>query len=151
MIFNKYIVHTLVWILLGFSPNTSVLTKAYPSKKWFHSFWKTSTETKSIHNKHSLTSAGFSTNQEKKMFCGPLSGMSHYPLSAPRLTGENFIAQTISGYKTNAIVYRCVSFIARSISSIPLYVYQDNEKLSDHPLLHALRQTDPFQRYSSFC
>jgi HK97 family phage portal protein len=53
-------------------------------------------------------------------------------------------------YETNSVVYRCVSLIARNISSVPLVLYQENQIIQSHPLLDLLKRPNSSQSYESF-
>lgn len=77
--------------------------------------------------------------------------LSYHGLGQPRWTGQDFQTQVLSGYQKNAIVYRCVTLITRSLSAVPLLLYKKGERLMDHPLLALLKQPNPLQNYASFC
>lgn len=53
-------------------------------------------------------------------------------------------------YETNSVVYRCVSLIARNLSSVPLVLCQGHDIISDHPVLNLLHRPNPMQSYDSF-
>ena len=56
-----------------------------------------------------------------------------------------------SGYDKNAVVYRCITLIARNIASVPLILYQNHQRLSHHPVLDLLKKPNLMQNYTSFC
>ncbi|MBN9565970.1 MAG: phage portal protein [Alphaproteobacteria bacterium] len=55
------------------------------------------------------------------------------------------------GYLKNIIVYRCVTLIARSLASVPLNVYVEQEKQDAHPLQILLQKINPYQSRATFC
>ncbi len=54
------------------------------------------------------------------------------------------------GYRVNPIVYKCVSLIARSASSIPINIRVNGEEVDDHPLLKVLNRPNPVQSRQAF-
>lgn len=78
--------------------------------------------------------------------------LSYQTIGQPLWTSDFFENQVSAGYKKNAVVYRCVTLITRSLSTVPLVLYRgENTKVTDHPLLSLLRQPNPLQNYASFC
>jgi HK97 family phage portal protein len=69
----------------------------------------------------------------------------------PLYRSTNFSQQVANGYQNNPIVYRCISLIARSISSIPLILKKEEKQIETHPLLSLLKEPNPLQSYQSFC
>ncbi len=65
---------------------------------------------------------------------------------------ENFFdSQVSSGYLKNAVVYRCITLIARNISAVPLVLYEHDQRVMSHPILDLLKQPNGMQNYASFC
>ena len=54
------------------------------------------------------------------------------------------------GYQENAIVYKCVSMIANSSSSVSIDVFSGDIKLESHPLLSLLKRPNPLQSQVEF-
>ena len=57
-----------------------------------------------------------------------------------------------SGYKKNAVVYRCVNEIATAFSSIKLELWQGDEVVDNknHAAIQLLKRPNPMQGYDSF-
>lgn len=53
-------------------------------------------------------------------------------------------------YQKNVIVYRCVSLIARSVSSVPLTLFEGDFPVEHHPLLTLLKRPNPLQGHNTF-
>lgn len=66
-------------------------------------------------------------------------------MRAPLWTPRDYARLATEGYQNNVIVYRAVSLIARSIASVPWLLYDRDQELAQHPLLHLLRQPCPQQ------
>lgn len=56
-----------------------------------------------------------------------------------------------SSYDKNAVVYRCVTLLARNIASVPLNLYAHQVRIHQHPVLDLLARPNPMQNYSSLC
>jgi len=70
----------------------------------------------------------------------------HQPLWTPR----QYDTLAEEGYQKNIVVYRCVSLIARGVSSVPWRVYRKDMRLEVHPLLSLLQNPNPQQGLHSF-
>jgi HK97 family phage portal protein len=77
--------------------------------------------------------------------------LSYQTVGQAALTNENFENQVLSGYQKNSIVYRCITLITRSLSTIPLMLYENGLHISRHPILNLLHKPNPLQNYTSFC
>lgn len=77
--------------------------------------------------------------------------MSYQSVGTPIWTSDYFEDQVHSGYQRNALVYRCVNLIARSISSVPLRLMDGQMEIKEHPLLSMIQQPNPLQTYPAFC
>lgn len=77
--------------------------------------------------------------------------LSYQSVGQPLWSPDTFESYVTSGYQHNVIVYRCVTLIARSLSTIPLVLHDKGTKVDDHPLLTLLCQPNPLQNYQSFC
>lgn len=64
--------------------------------------------------------------------------------------GKNYTSLAQSGYESNVIVYRCINLIARSISSVPLVLLENDVKVTAHPLLNLLKKANPMQNGTDF-
>jgi len=60
-----------------------------------------------------------------------------------RATPREYSRLAEEGYRQNVIAYRAVNMVARGVSSIPLVLEQNGERLSDHPLLDLLASPNP--------
>jgi len=76
--------------------------------------------------------------------------LSYQKVGAPLWTTDDFEAQVSIGYQRNAMVYRCVTLIMRSLSTVPLILYKDKKRVDTHPFLEVLKQPNPLQNYASF-
>ncbi|MGL6349733.1 MAG: phage portal protein [Aeromonas sp.] len=54
------------------------------------------------------------------------------------------------GYEQNAIVYACVSMIAKNAASVKLEVFDGQKVLTNHPLLDFLAKPNPTQTWADF-
>lgn len=89
-------------------------------------------------------------SQETKAFRN--AAMFAYQTVGDPVFSENFFdAQVSSGYLKNAVVYRCVTLIARNISAVPLVLYENDQRVHTHPVLDLLKQPNGMQNYASFC
>jgi HK97 family phage portal protein len=76
--------------------------------------------------------------------------LSYQRVGAPLWPTHDFEDQVSTGYQKNAMVYRCITLIMRSLSAVPVILYKDNKKVDAHPLLKVLGQPNPLQNYASF-
>lgn len=80
----------------------------------------------------------------------PSSGSTH----VTTMMGQpSFIAKKHSHHPEfvgNVIVYRCISLIAKSICSIPLLVYENDQETQKHPLAQLLKAPNPRMNYQMF-
>jgi len=65
---------------------------------------------------------------------------------------ENFAKET---YLKNVIAYRCISMIARSVASVPWYIYSEGEdgkitEVPNHPFYRVLERANPDESWSFF-
>ena len=81
--------------------------------------------------------------QQKQSRTGHL--VSREGLAAPRWTDFNYTARVQTGFRRNAVVYRCVRMIAEACASVPLRVYEGEALLSDHPLITLIAVPNPTQ------
>jgi HK97 family phage portal protein len=68
----------------------------------------------------------------------------------PLWTPRQYDTLAEEGYQKNIIVYRCVSLIARGISSVPWQLYKSDIRLESHPLLNLLQNPNPQQSLACF-
>lgn len=82
----------------------------------------------------------------------PHSQLCYSPRQRPVWSETSYVALSKEGYQKNVIVYRCVSLIARSLSSVPWLLYQGayKQEIMDHPLLTLLNCPSPRQAGSAF-
>ena len=64
-------------------------------------------------------------------------------------TSRNYRQLVKEGYMKNIIVYRCVSLIARSLSSVPLEVEAGRERFDEHQLLAILGKSNFLERLTT--
>ena len=80
----------------------------------------------------------------------PSSGANH----VTTMSGQShFVAKKHSHHPEfvgNVIVYRCISLIAKSICSIPLLVYENDQETQTHPLAKLLQAPNPRMNYQMF-
>lgn len=76
--------------------------------------------------------------------------LSYQRVGTPLWTADDFENQVAAGYQKNAIVYRCVTLIMHSLSTVPLTLYHKGTTTQDHPLLDVLAHPNPLQNYVSF-
>lgn len=60
---------------------------------------------------------------------------------------ENFARE---GYQKNVIAFACVSKMANTVASVPLYLMDGDKEVDDHPILNLLRKPNPFMSYEDF-
>lgn len=68
----------------------------------------------------------------------------------PQWTQRHYAPLVKEGYEKNVIVYRCVSMIARGISTVPWVLYEKDTELINHPLYALLRNPSPVESGASF-
>lgn len=71
--------------------------------------------------------------------------MAYHSVGQPVWTPVDYDALTDAGYRKNAIVYRAVTLIAKSLASVPWLLYQGDEEVDTHPLLDLLHKPNPLQ------
>lgn len=71
-------------------------------------------------------------------------------LGEPVWTSQNYSSLSKEGYQKNIVVYRCVNLISRSIASVKLSVYKNDEELEKHPLLDLIKYPNTRQSKSTF-
>jgi len=76
--------------------------------------------------------------------------IAYHSLGQPVQTPRRYEALTAEGYQKNIIVYRAVTLISRSLSSVPLVLYEGRNLLDTHPLLTLLKCPSPRQAGSAF-
>lgn len=64
---------------------------------------------------------------------------------------DDFGTRVETGYLKNPLGYRCVQLIARSLSTVPLTLWNGDEKIEQHALLALLAKPNPLQNYTAFC
>lgn len=89
------------------------------------------------------------TLEKKSFYPTFITTLKNYSLNSVEPTFEEI--STI-GYQNNPIVYRCVSLIARSLSSVRLHLKEKSkqENILNHPVLSILQAPNPLQSYESF-
>lgn len=64
----------------------------------------------------------------------------------PQLMPKNYKAYAQEGYRTEATIYKCISYIARNGAAIPPVLYADESRekiIEKHPLLDRLNRPNP--------
>lgn len=79
---------------------------------------------------------------------GPL--VAYNTVGQPVWTPRSYSALSEEGYQKNVIVYRCVSLIGRSVSSVPWQLYHKDHIVSNHPLQQLLLSPNTGQAFGSF-
>ena len=74
----------------------------------------------------------------------------HMTTPAASWSKRNYDAYSREGYEMNVIVHSAINRVARAISSIEWCVYENNQKLTEHPILNLIRQPNPMQTRSSW-
>jgi HK97 family phage portal protein len=64
-------------------------------------------------------------------------------------TPRQYMPLVKEGYEKNVIVYRCVSLIAKGVSSIPWVLYDGGHEVLDHPLYQLLKNPGAGESWSS--
>ncbi|MBM3631841.1 MAG: phage portal protein [Alphaproteobacteria bacterium] len=89
---------------------------------------------------------------------GQTPEVKHRPMSSAYTMGDAFdydqgwdCPLLSSGYDKNAVVYRCITLIARNIASVPLMLYDGHQRIVEHPVLEMLNKPNAMQNYTSFC
>ncbi|BDB95910.1 phage portal protein [Candidatus Hydrogenosomobacter endosymbioticus] len=77
--------------------------------------------------------------------------LSYQSVGQPVWTDPLFQSLVKSSYQRNPVGYRCVTLIARSVSSVPLVLYNNGVRVSEHALLDLVRKPNPLQGYNAFC
>jgi len=90
----------------------------------------------------------FSPAQETKKSRGYALHFSR--LGAPSWSKKNYSAYSTEGYAANVIVHSAVNRVARAISSIEWVVYENGEKLTEHPLLDLIERPNTMQTRSQW-
>lgn len=92
------------------------------------------------------------TNEQKASHTGALT--SYHLVGQPVWTPQNYGRLAEEGYSRNAIVYRCVSLIAKGVASIPILLYEhenhQRHEIEHHPFLNLLKCPSPRQAGSAF-
>lgn len=92
--------------------------------------------------------------QEKASAVAPL--FARLGLMTPRWMPDNLESYSRNGFGKNAIVYKCVSILGRSMASVPWQLMSGSGKTAveveddQHPLLMLLRRPNPTQGGASF-
>jgi HK97 family phage portal protein len=76
-----------------------------------------------------------------KSLAGPYFAFDR--LGQPAWAPRDYAAFAREGFMQNAILYRSVRMIAESAASVPLLLYQGEEEIADHPLLHLIARPNP--------
>jgi HK97 family phage portal protein len=63
----------------------------------------------------------------------------------PVWTPRDFAALAREGFAKNAVVYRSVRMIAEAASSVPLFLFEGEREVDEHPLLALLARPNPMQ------
>lgn len=80
----------------------------------------------------------------------PCAMFAYDLLGEPVWTSQNYSSLSKEGYQKNIVVYRCVNLISRSIASVKLSVYKNDEELEKHPLLDLIKYPNTRQSKSTF-
>lgn len=113
-----------------------------------------------LSNKHTVKEIG-PMQKEKRSFLNRLwsrtPDVKSNPVFSSYAMGDAFYYDQAldcpllsSGYDKNAVVYRCITLIARNIASVPLMLYDGNHRIMEHPVLDVLKKPNAMQNYSSF-
>ncbi|MEM9987934.1 MAG: phage portal protein [Pseudomonadota bacterium] len=62
-----------------------------------------------------------------------------------RWSGRDGTSLAHAGFRQNVIAYRCIQMIADAASSVPLTVYEGENRMMDHPLCRLLKNPSPDQ------
>ena len=91
--------------------------------------------------------SGHPKGQQKASALGP--AIARLMLNMPVWPNRDYAQLGREGYQQNAIVYRSISLVAKSVAAITLELHQGRGKglqtLEDHPLLELLRHPNPEQ------
>lgn len=87
-------------------------------------------------------------HEKKSSITAPL--FAAYNVHRPLWTPRQYDTLAEEGYQKNIIVYRCVSLIARGISSVPWHLYKGEKRFESHPLLTLLHNPNPQQSLACF-
>jgi HK97 family phage portal protein len=79
---------------------------------------------------------------------GPMVGYFGVNSSASKMFKYDDLA--VEGYLKNAIVFRCVSEIAKGASAVPFMLKSGDDIIESHPALVLLNRPNPLQSYSEF-
>ena len=79
---------------------------------------------------------------------GPMVGYFGVNSSASKMFKYDDLA--VEGYLKNAIVFRCVSEIAKGASAVPFMLKSGDDIIESHPALALLNRPNPLQSYSEF-
>ena len=63
----------------------------------------------------------------------------------PVWTPRDFASLAREGFLKNAIVYRAVRMIAEAAGSVPLYLFDGEKEIDEHPLLQLLKRPNAMQ------
>ena len=63
----------------------------------------------------------------------------------PVWTPRDFAGLAREGFAKNAVVYRSVRMIAEAAASVPLFLFDGEREVDDHPLLKLIAQPNPMQ------
>lgn len=84
-----------------------------------------------------------SVPETKESRSGPLIAFSHG--GRARWTPRDYAHLASEGFGKNAVAYRCVRMIAEGAASVPLAVFADGVRTTDHPLARLLAKPNPEQ------
>ena len=79
---------------------------------------------------------------------GPMVGYFGVNSSASKMFKYDDLA--VEGYLKNAIVFRCVSEIAKGASAVPFMLKSGDDIIESHPAMALLNRPNPLQSYSEF-
>lgn len=76
----------------------------------------------------------------------------YQPLGKAMWSDRSFEVFAREGYIKNVIAYKCISMLARSASSIPIFVYnkKTNKRIENHPIEKLLQNPNPLQSRNEF-
>jgi HK97 family phage portal protein len=81
--------------------------------------------------------------ETKQSAAAPL--LAQFGLHQPRFTPRQYDRLADEGYQKNVIAYRCIKLISQSAAAVPFLVFENRQRLEEHPLLDLLQRPNPVQ------
>lgn len=91
----------------------------------------------------SLRSSRHNSLEKKESRFASLTSLGE--LRQPTFGASDYRTLAQLGYEKNVIVHRAVNLIARSMGSVPWCLFQNDERITSHPLLDLLARPNPLQ------